>query len=402
MPSPLSVLYFSNSLVRGGAEEHVLTLLRGLDRARFRPHLVCAPEVEAALRPDLPPDVEVTALHLRRPGQVGAALSLARLLRARRVDVLHSHLFYASLFASPVGRLCRVPVIVETPHVREHWRRGALKGRFIVDRLAGRCVDRYIAVSEANARYLIEEKGLPASKVAVIRNGCDLGRFDSARRPSPGLRERLGFGAADPILLVLGRLEPQKGHRVLLDALPAVRREFPHIRLVCAGEGALRGELEAQSRTLGLGEAVRFVGYQADVGDWLALADLTVLPSFYEGLPLAAIESLAAARPVVASAVDGTPEVVVDGRTGLTVPPGEPAALARALCRLLADPDERGRLGRDGRVWVTEHFDQRQQVDRTQDLYLAAHQRLARSAQPTRAAASVGAPGSDHARTDRR
>jgi glycosyltransferase involved in cell wall biosynthesis len=372
MGRPLSVVYFSNSLARGGAEEHILTLVRGLDRSRFRAHLVCTPEVERALRADLPPDVEATALRLRRPGHVGAALALARLLRRRRPDILHSHLFYASLFASPIGRLCRVPVVVETPHLREHWRHGWLKGRFTVDRLVGRFVHRYIAVSEANARYLVEDKGLPARKVTVIRNGCDLERFDPARPPSADLRASLGFEPGDPILLVLGRLEPQKGHRVLLEALPAVLRRFPRTRLVCAGEGALRSALQAQAHAVGLDRAVRFVGQQADVADWLALADITVLPSFYEGLPLAAVESLAAGRPMVATAVDGTPEVVVDGETGLLVAPGDGEGLARALCRLLADPAERQRLARTGRAWVSEHFDERQQVRRTQDLYAAA------------------------------
>lgn len=375
MPRPLSVLYFSNSLVRGGAEEHLLTLVRGLDRERFRAHLVCTPEVAGQLRRDLPANVKLTPLSLRRPTQMAAAMSLAGLLRSCRIDILHSHLFYASLFASPVGWLCRVPVIIETPHVREHWRRGWLKGRFVVDRLVGRFVHRYIAVSEANARYLVDQKGLPARKITVIHNGCDIARFDPARRPPPGLRDSLGFDAADPVLLVLGRLEPQKGHRVLLDALPEVRRRFPRVRLICAGEGALRGELESHALALGLAGAVRFVGYQAEVADWLPLADLTVLPSFYEGLPLAAIESLAAGRPVIASGVDGTPEVVVDGRTGLTVPPGDSARLAQAVCRLLGDPDERLRLGRAGRIRVTENFDQRQQVRRTQDVYTAAHER---------------------------
>jgi len=116
----LSILYFSNSLVRAGAEEHVLTLLHGLDRQLFRAHLVCMPEVAEQVRRDLPGDVELTVLRLRRPRQVGAALRLGRLLRAQRIDILHSHLFYASLFASPIGWLCRVPVIIETPHLSEH------------------------------------------------------------------------------------------------------------------------------------------------------------------------------------------------------------------------------------------------------------------------------------------
>jgi glycosyltransferase involved in cell wall biosynthesis len=386
----LTVAYVTNAQVRGGAEEHVLTLLRGLDRERFRPLLVCTPEAAARLEDDVPADVETVRLGLRRPRDVGPALRLWRLLRARRVDVLHAHQFYSSLFAAPVARLARVPVVVETPHVREQWRQGWLKSRYVVDRLAGRFVDHYIAVSEANARYLIDEKRLPRAKVTVIANGCDVDRFDPTRRPPPGLRGSLGFGADDPVLLAIGRLEAQKGHAVLLDALAIVRRRFPGVRLVCLGEGSLHGALEAQAEAAGLQSAVRFVGFRAPVDDWLALADLTVLSSFYEGLPLAAIESLAAGRAVVATAVDGTPEVVVHERTGLTVPPGDPVRLAEALCRALADAPWRQALGRAGRAWVRERFRQDRQVRQTEQFYLRAW-RLAHARPPEAAEGALGA-----------
>ncbi len=369
---PISVLHFTNSLARGGAEEHILTLLHGLDRAHFHLHLVCPTEVAGKLQPDLPADVELLPLCLRRPSQVAAAYCLSRILRERRVDILHSHLFYSSLFASPIGWLCRVPVILETPHLREQWRHGWLKSRFVVDRFAGRFVDYYIAVSEANARYLAEQKGLPQKKIVVIHNGCDVERFDPTHRLPTGLKASLGFHEADPVLLVAARLEPQKGHSVLLRALQNVRLEFPRVRLVCLGEGCLGGELESQVRALDLEESVRFVGYQPNVADWLALADLTVLPSFFEGLPLAAIESLAAGRPVVATAVDGTPEVVVDGKTGLIVPPDNPERLGGAICRLLREPALRQRLAEAGRKWVMEHFTQELQIRQTQGLYFRA------------------------------
>src|SRR5258708_23601893 len=321
---PISVLYFTNTDARGGAEEHMLTLLRGLDRTHFRLHLVCPPEVAEMVRPDLPADVELLPLCLRRPSQVGAAIRLGQIMRERRVDILHSHMFYSSLFASPVGWLCRVPVVLETPHLSERWRQGWFKSRFVVDRFVGRFVDLYIAVSEANARYLSEEKGLPSKKIVVIHNGCDLARFAPSHRPPSGLKASLGFQEDDPVLVVTARLEPQKGHRILLQSLQTVHREFPQVRLVCLGEGRLRDGLESQVRDLGLEDSVRFLGHQSNVMDWVALAHFTVLPSLWEGLPLAAIESLAAGRPVVATAVDGTPEVIIDRKTGITIPSGDP------------------------------------------------------------------------------
>jgi glycosyltransferase involved in cell wall biosynthesis len=371
-PLPIAVMYFSNETVRGGAEEHMLTLMRGLDRELFRVHLTCPAELAEKLHPDLPTDVEVMPLSLRQPRHLGAAVQLGRVLRRSRIGILHSHNFYGSLFASPTGWFARVPVIVETPHVRELWRKGWLKSRYVVDRLVGRFVDHYVAVSNANARYLTETKRLPVKKITVIHNGCDLQKFLSEVPAPVELRKTLGFNESDPILLLVGRLEPQKGHAVLLEALKTVQEHFPRTRLVCAGEGALRNELEARTRALGLTESVRFVGYQRDISAWLALANITVLPSFYEGLPIVAIESLAAGRPMVATAVDGSTEVIVDGRTGLTVPSGDPPALAVAICRLIGDPKLCQQLGQQGRAWVYQHFDEREQIRRTQDLYLRA------------------------------
>jgi glycosyltransferase involved in cell wall biosynthesis len=371
-PTPISVLHFTNATARAGAEEHILTLLRGLDRQQFRLSLVCDPQIAELMRPDVPEDVDLIPLAFRRPGDAGAALRLRRILGAKRVEVLHSHLFWSSLFASPVARFCGVPVVIETTHVREVWRKG-WKANFAVDQAVGKCVDRYIAVSEANGRYLIEEKGLPAKKVKVIRNGSDIRRFDPNYKPSGALQASLGFGEADPILVVIARLEPQKGHRVLLNAMPAILREFSKVKLICVGDGVLRSELMEQTRALGLEQNVRFVGAQSNVQDWLALSQMSVLPSFYEGLPLVAIESLAAGVPVVATDVDGTPEIVVNGKTGLTVPVNDPQALAQAICLLLHSPELRRQFGAAGRQWVLQEFTEAQQIRRTAELYLQTY-----------------------------
>ena len=361
-------MLFTNMSCRGGAEEHILTLLQGLDRKVFRLYLVCPPALCRLYGGDIPGDVTVIPLLFDKPLQLFAALRFAFLLRRHRIDVLHSHLFCSSMYASPLGWLCRIPLIVETPHVRESWRRG-IKRFYSIDRLVTRCIDRLIAVSKSNAEYLIRDKKLPAAKVKTIQNGIDLTRF-TARRPAADLRRSLGFDD-DALILVAGaRLEPQKGHSVLLQAMHRIVKDCPQARLICVGEGSCREELETLASSLGLNQFVRFVGYQPNMPKWLALADITVLSSFFEGLPLIAIEALAAGRPMVATDVDGTAEVVVNGKTGLTVPPGDADALAGAILRLLHDPALRAEFGRAGRCWVEEHFDRQIQISRTEALYL--------------------------------
>ncbi len=376
MSQPLNVLLLSITRVRAGVEEHMLTLLRGFDRGMFRPHLACLPELARALGGDIPGDVEVMEIPLERSGWMRSWWRLARYLRERRIDILHSHMFRGSLFASPAGRLCRVPVVLETSHGREAWRHG-WRSSYFVDRLVNRCVSRTIAVSGANARYLIEEKKLPAHNVTVIRNGCDLERFRPEHAAPEGMRESLGIGPDEPVILAIGRLEPQKGHGFLLDALAEVHRDYPAARTILLGDGSLREELGKQAAALGIGEAVRFVGFQPNVPDWLAMADFTVLPSLHEGLPLVAIESLAAGRPMIATAVDGTPEVVLHERTGLLVPPCEAAPLAHAIRRMLGSAELRRRFARAGREWVLEHFTRERQMRDTQDLYLEEWRRAA-------------------------
>ena len=367
----IAVCMFDNESVRGGAEEHMLGLLRLLDRTRFHLLLACPEELLAVLEPDLPRDVKVLAVAPHSPKQVRAMHNLYRFLRSERVQILHSHGFRSSLIASPIGRAAGVPVTLETPHVREFWRKG-WKASYAIDRQSARFVDRYIAVSEANRKYLVEEKRLPQNKVTLIRNGCDVQRFTPQHRAPSSLRMSAGFETNDPLLLVAGRLEPQKGHIVLLRAIAQLKSEFPRIRLVALGEGSLRDELQMHIRKLGLLDSVHMPGHTSDIRDWMAAADVCVLPSFAEGLPLFAMECLAAAQPMVASAVDGTPGIIVNGKTGLTFPPGDAEGLARAIARLLLDRAFAAQLGYAGSVWVREWFTLDRQIRETEELYEVA------------------------------
>jgi glycosyltransferase involved in cell wall biosynthesis len=374
----LGLLFVLTSPVRGGVEEVVLRLLERLDPAEFRLGLAAPAALLDAFGPELASAGvaahDVAAESWLRPREVER---LAAVIRRFEPDVVNAHLFRATAVAAPLARMLRVPAVVETYHGREGWRRGPIRGSFAVDRLVARFADRVIAVSAAARDFLVGTKGYPAEKVVVVPNGRDLSVF---RPGHHGAETRAGLGIAPgtPLVGVVGRLDAQKGHVHLLDAWPLVVREFPAARLLVVGDGALRPDLEQRARDRGVAASVVFTGFRADVPQLLDAVDLLVLPSLYEGMPLTAIEASAMARPVIATAVDGTPEVIRDGHTGQLVPPANPAALARAILDMLRDPGRARRLGEAGRAHVLEHFGLDRHVEATARVYRSAGRRSAR------------------------
>ncbi len=367
--SRIRLLVFLTSPVRGGVEEVVLRLLQRLDPSEFTLALAAPRPLLDALGDDLrgvtAELVDVHAESWRQRRDIGR---LGRFMARWQPDIVNPHLFRSTAIAAPLARWHRVRAVVETYHGREGWRHGVLRGSFVIDRSIARLVDRVIAVSDAARRFLVSGKGYPPAKVVVVPNGRDLTVFTPGDLREAG-RKELGLDPVVPIVGVIGRLEPQKGHAFLLDAWPAVVREFPDARLVLAGDGSLRGELEGRARALGIAAHVLFLGFRADVPRILDTIDVMALPSLYEGMPLTVIEASAMARPVVATAVDGTPEVVRDGITGHLVPPRDPGALARAIVALLADRDRAIAMGEAGRAWVLERFDLARQVEATAAVY---------------------------------
>jgi glycosyltransferase involved in cell wall biosynthesis len=364
----ISVLFALTSPVRGGVEEVVLALARHLDPSEFRLALAAPAPLLEAFAPDLSGvaiDTQaVEAESWRRRDEIG---KLSAFIARVKPDIVNAHLFRSTAVAAPLARWHGARA-VETYHGREGWRRGLIGGNFLADRLVSRFVDRVIAVSEAARAFLISGKGYDARKIVVVPNGRDLSVF----RPDAGgqaLRKELGIDRATPLVGVVGRLEEQKGHVYILDAWPSVLAEFPDARLLLVGDGTLRGALERRVNELGIAPSVVFAGFRADVPRLLDALDVLALPSLYEGMPLTAIEASAMAKPVVATAVDGTPEVIREGRTGRLVPPRDPAALSRALRALLRDPASAQRLGRAGRDFVLNRFDLPRQVEATARVY---------------------------------
>jgi len=383
---PLRVLHYLPSSVRGGVEEHAISIVNALGSYGCVPYVAGPPDLLRAIEPDVTRNnVRTISVEISSPLDWRGRIRLGAHLRRERIDLLHCHMFDATLYAAPVARIVRVPCIVETNHGAEIWRQNKLiKGSFWVDRQLSRLVDRFIAVSHAAGDHLRIKKKIRADKIKVIHNGRDLSRFvPLGREQSLAARERLRLDGKR-VILVLGRLDVQKGHAFLIDALSRLRSDFSTILALFAGEGPLEDELRRQCKARNLTDIVRFLGFSSEPASLLAAADVVVLPSLWEGLPLVAIEALALARPMVATDIPGTSEIVLHQKTGLLVPPANSAALAQAIASLLRNADLAQRLGRQGRTYVENHFDERVQIEQTVEVYreLFPAQRLDRPGNP--------------------
>ncbi len=353
MSTPRSLFLFTDATAVGGAEAALLLLLEHLDRDRWRPTLLYHPaeaveQLErraAAAGAELLP-VPPLPLGLRGLQRVPA---LARLLRRERPDVFHAHLSWqlACKFPLAAAELARVPAVVAT--VQLYVDAPLTPSSRVQLRAIARGVGRYLAVSDKIAGALRRDLRLAAGKVEVIHNAVDVSRFSGP--PDRELRRTLTGSDRTPLVFTAARLHEQKGLDVLIEVVPGV----PEAHFVIAGDGTERGRLEQLAADLGVAERVTFLGSRSDIPALLRASDLFVLPSRYEGFPLALLEAMAAEVPVVATRIGGVDELVVDGENGELVEAGDSVALGSAIARLLADADRRKQFAARGRELVERH-----------------------------------------------
>ena len=360
--SRIGLLLSLTSPTRGAVEDVVLALLRRLDPGEFRLALAAPAALLDSVAGDLhgvPIELEAVQADswLRRRDVARLATFIGRI----RPHVVATHAPRATLVAAPLAKWQRARV-VETAYGGDRTR-----ARLMPRRMVARFVDRAIAVSEA-ARAALIAAGYPADRIVVVPNGRDLSTF----RPGIGreaVRRELGLERTVPVVGIVGRLESHMGHAELFEAWPSVVAEFPAARLLVIGHGSLRSRLEARARDLGVADRIRFVGARTDGARVLDAVDVLALPATSEGLALSAIEASALGRPVVATAIDAMPDVIREGRTGRLVPPGDPAALSRAIRGVLRDPLGAQRMGRAGRDFVLDRFSLDRQVASTARVY---------------------------------
>lgn len=367
-PRPHRVLHLLSGATVGGCERHVLTLLSRLNRTQYEPWLAyfeATPDDAAPLVPAFrAAGVRTVDLRARRRADGRAVLRLGRLLRRVRFDVVHAHSFRTELAAVLWAKLLgHAPVVVRTVHNTDDFY--TRRSYAALARASAHRLDRIIVISDAVGRFLLEA-GLPACMMTRIYYGLDLDEWtvERASTDHPDVDRH-------PTIGVVARLAPQKGHRVLFDALARIAERVPDVRARIVGHEELSTveELRAYAVQRGVADRVGFEGFRDDVAAVLPELDVFVLPSLWEGFGLVLLEAMAAGRPVVASSVGPIPEVVLDGQTGLLVRPGDSDALADAVVRVLTDRELAARLGRCGRARVERAFGVREMVARTEAVY---------------------------------
>jgi len=341
-------------------------LLSGLDRTRWRPILIHheVPGIARLLNQVRQLGISCRAVPtVTGHNRIGTLCRFVEELRAAEPTIFHAHLNWplGCRYGVAAAKISRVPAIVATLHLyapvadaRFGWLKQCAQAAMI---------DQYIAVSRGVKENLCKDLGTPDSKVRVVHNGIRLTAFE--RAANAGLRDKLTEGRDLPVVFTPARLHAQKGHTYLLQAAAQV----PDAIFVLAGDGPERSALEELCLRLGLEDRVRFLGRREDIPELLATCDLFVLPSLYEGLPLSVLEAMASGKPVVATGVGGTDEVVVHGSTGKLVPPMDVTALAVAIGAMLRDQAMAARFGEAGRKRVAQLFSAEVMVRGVSDLY---------------------------------
>jgi len=354
--SRLRVVELLATGTNGGAQESVVNTMTHLDATRHDARVISLSHGSTVMRLQrLGAAVEV----IDDEDDARAAELLADRLVALKTQVLHAHMYRAEVVGSAAVDLVKArtgarPLFVSTVHSS---RFRSAEDRERLERITP-TIDVLIAVSDAIVHKLVAE-ARDTTTISRVYNGVDLMRFDGATG-GDAVRAELGIPTSAPVALVVGRLEPEKGHPTLIEAWPLVHHHFPAARLLIAGEGSERDRLEglaaAHLRAEICCDSVSFLGRREDVPQLLSAADVVVMPSYREAQGLAIVEALAAERAVVASNVGGIPEMLHDGENGLLVPSHDPSALATAIGRLFNDAALRARLAAAGHALVHERF----------------------------------------------
>ena len=364
MDRPIHLAVFIDDLIVGGTQSWLVHLAAALSRRGF---VLRVYGMRTAAHPlilrRLEPHAAVEIIGEPRLWRLAGLAHLAQELRAWPADILQTLLPTSDWLGRSLGRWTRVPVVLSSIRGRNadkpFWQR-------CLDRATARWAQAVIFNNREAIPFAIRHEGVRARQALYIPNGVAVGELSGR---GDAVRAELRTPPTTPVIGTVARLHAAKNQMDLLHAFALVRQRHPDAVLWLIGEGDQRAALMAAARRRGLADAVRMPGIREDIGDVLAALDLFVLPSRWEGMPNALLEAMAAARPAIASDLDGVRELILDDETGWRVPPGDVSALANAILRGLADPQRAARMGQAARKRVQEHCS----LERMADAYEAVY-----------------------------
>jgi len=376
LAKPIRVVQVTEALV-AGTQRHLLDLAVGLDSGRFEQFLVVSLARNPSFADQIPGlearGVRVLEVPMRRsisPYRDWQALrALSEIITRLDPDLVHAHSAKAGFLGRIAARNAGVSAVY-TPHILpfRKCRRGLKRWIYgALERYAARSTEFLIAVSDAERDAAVEARLLRPEQIVVIPNGIVAEDYYCPERRQT-VRDALGVDGATKLVGAVGNLRPQKDYETLIKAAALVPA-CESLRFVIAGEGPLHGKLTALIRRLGLADRFVILGWYEDIPGLLAALDIFVMSSWQEGCPYALLEAMASGTPVVATAVPGIEEIVVDGRYGRLAPAGDAQALARAIQQAISDSEATRQMAADGRQLVEETYSVQSMLSRTADLY---------------------------------
>lgn len=359
----IKILHLTTDSRIGGTEKNIISLVSRLDRDRYENIVVAllpGGELVDILRGR---GIETESLGMRNKFDLPAIFRLSRVIREKRVDILHTYLFHANMLGRIVGRLAGVPVIISSLRVMERRRY-----HLWLDRWTSGMVGVETCVCEAVRKYTIEKARIRPDKLVTIPNGIAPEEYPLSM-DLDNKRKELGIDSGFPILGTVGRLHEQKGQVYLLRAMPTVLKKYPKAVLLMVGDGPLKSKLESLCCNLRITKSVKFLGFKKNIKELMALMEVFILPSLWEGMPNVLLEAMVLGKPVIATRVGGAEELIEDGVTGLLVPPFAEEALAEAMMKVLTRDDKGRGLGETAKREVERRFPPEAMVKETEKLY---------------------------------
>ncbi len=359
------ILYIINNLVIGGAEKLLFSVIDKLDKDKYEIMVCCLYNYNPLKSEFEKKGVTVKSLEMKNNRDIFGFFRLIKLLKQKRVDIVHTHLFYANIYGRIAAKIVGIPIIISTEHNNPPWRsKQRLKSRIrlLIDRITANFCDRIIAVSRCVKDYLIQWNKVDPNKVVVVHNGIDINKYLIADKKEKKLSN-------DSVVGCIGRLETQKGHVFFMKAAARILEEIKNARFILVGDGSLRRHLEELAQDLNISKRVSFLGFRDDIPQLLSIMDVFVLPSLWEGFGIVLLEAMAMGKVVVATNIGGISEIVVDKTTGYLCPPMDSETLANTVIDLLRDPAKMRTVGMLGRERVKKHFTLDQMAQKTERIY---------------------------------